>query len=143
MRYIVTLVAVVLALWGLAGDASAQEFQVIVNASSSVTELTRDQVSRIFRRKNRKLAGADAVPVDLNSDQPVREVFSRTIHGKSTSSIDSHWLKQVFAGKDTPPVKMGSEAELLEFVRSHPGAIGYLSAGTALGEGVRAVPVIG
>ncbi len=143
MRYIVTLVAVVLALWGLAGDATAQEFQVVVNASSSVTELTRDQVSRIFRRKNRKLAGADAVPVDLNSDQPVREVFSRTIHGKSTSSIDSYWLKQVFAGKDTPPVKMGSEAELLEFVRSHPGAIGYLSAGTALGEGVRAVPVIG
>lgn len=143
MRYIVTLVAVLLALWGLAGDASAQEFQVIVNASSSVTELTRDQVSRIFRKKSRKLAGADVVPVDLSDDQPVREVFSRTIHGKSTSSMDSYWLRQVFAGKDTPPVKMGSEAELLEFVRSQPGAIGYVRAGRALGAGVRAVPVIG
>jgi ABC-type phosphate transport system substrate-binding protein len=143
MKRFVTLVALTVAMSALAVDASAQEFQVVVNAASGVTELTRDQVSDIFRKKARRLGGESAEPVDLNKNLAAREAFSQAVHGSSVNSIVSWWMQQVFAGKDDPPDQMGSEAELLEFVRSNPGAIGYVSAGADLGSGVKAIQVTG
>ena len=141
MKYIVTLAALTIALMTLARDASAQEFQVIVNTSSNVTELTKDQVSDIFRKKDRNLGGESAVPVDLNKGVPAREAFSQAVHGSSVNSIVSWWMQQVFAGKENPPNQMGSDSEVLEFVGSNSGAIGYVSAGAALGSGVKAIQV--
>ena len=143
MKNIVTLAAVALALYGVPADANAQEFQVIVNTSNSVSELSRDQVSNIFQKKERRLGSENAAPVDLKNDAPVRETFSQTIHGSSVSAIDSYWMKQVFAGRGEPPEQKSSEAEVLEYVRSNAGAIGYVSAGTVLGAGVKALSVTG
>ena len=141
MKPIVTLVALAVAVLALPIDASAQEFQVVVNAASGVTQLTRDQVSDIFRKKERRLGGESAKPVDLNKNIAAREAFSQAVHGSSVNSIVSWWMQQVFAGKDDPPDQMGSEAEVLEYVRSTPGAIGYVSAGANLGSGVIAIQV--
>lgn len=143
MKYIVTLAALAIAVAVLPRNASAQDFQVVVNASSSVSELTSDQVSKLFRKKERRLGGESAIPVDLNKNLPIRETFSRAVHGSSVNDIESYWMQQVFSGKDEPPDQMGTEAELLEFVRSNPGAIGYVSAGTPLGDGVKAITVSG
>lgn len=122
---------------------SAQDFQVVVNASSPVSQLSRAQVSNIFQKKERRLGSENAAPVDLKTDVPVRETFSQAIHGRSASAIDSYWMKQVFAGRNDPPEQKSSEEDVLEYVRSHPGAIGYVSAGTVLGAGVKALSVTG
>ncbi len=86
MKTIVTLAAVALALCGVPAEANAQEFQLVVNASNSVSQLSRDQVSKIFRKKDRSLGGQSALPVDLNRDAPVRGSFSQAIHGQSTNA---------------------------------------------------------
>jgi ABC-type phosphate transport system substrate-binding protein len=43
----------------------------------------------------------------------------------------------VFSGKDVPPPEKGTDADVVAFVKSNPGAIGYVAAGSA--DGVKVV----
>ncbi len=55
--------------------------------------------------------------------------------------MESFWQQQIFSGKDVPPEKKKSDAEVIEFVSANPGAIGYVSVSASLGDGVKAVSV--
>ena len=139
-RMITSLFAVALLVG--AGDLQAQEFQVVVNAGSDVASISADELSKIFQKKARKLpSGESAKPVDQDKDAGVREAFSNAVLGRSAGQMESWWQQQIFSGKEVPPEKKSSDAEVLEYVRANPGAIGYVSAGAALGSGVKAVTV--
>lgn len=131
-----------LALLPFGTEASAQEFQVVVNAGNSVSSISADDLSRIFLKKSVKWAGgASAVAVDLKAGDATREAFSQAIHGRGASAIASYWQQQIFAGKEVPPEEMGAAADVIAFVASNPGAVGYVPAGQDLGSGVKALNV--
>ena len=131
-----------LALALCAGPLRAQGYVVVVRADNPVTSLSRAKVSDLFlKRTNRWDDGTVAVPVDLDAGDRAREAFTRQVHGKPVTAVQAFWQQQIFSGKQAPPVERGTDEEVLEFVRSRPGAIGYVSAGTALGAGVKIVPV--
>ena len=118
------------------------QYQVVVNSGSSVSTISKSDLSKIFQKKSRSLPdGTDAVPVDLDSGSSVRAAFSDEVHGRGVSAIESYWQQQIFAGKDVPPEAKASDAEVIAFVSSTPGAIGYVSAGASLGSGVKAIAV--
>ena len=122
----------------------AQEFQVVVNAANPISEISKSDASRIFQKKTQKFAnGQEASPVDLSKDSPVREQFSKGVHGRSVGAISAYWQQQIFSGRGVPPEEKGSDSAVLDFVRSTPGAIGYVAADASLGEGVKAVKVTG
>ena len=125
-------------------DAQNNAIVVIVNnATIPVEALTRDQVSKLFLKKvERWDTGTPVAPVDLAPGSEVRDVFSRAIFLKSTSAIKSYWQNQIFSGRGVPPPERDSEAQVLDFVRTTPGAIGYVAASTPLAVGVRAVRVV-
>lgn len=144
MKRITTIWTVALAALLLPAGIRAQSYQVVVNAANPVAEMTKDDVSNVFLKKSRKFPdGGEAVAVDQDASAAVRETFSKAVHGRSASAIESHWQQQIFSGKDVPPEKKGSDAEVLDFIRSNPGAIGYVSSGASLGGGVKAVQVTG
>ena len=131
-----------LALCASAAPAKAQTFTVVVNESNPVSSLSKDELSKIFLKKMTQWpAGGAITAVDLGKAARAREAFSKAVHGRSVSAIESHWQQQIFAGKDVPPPEKPSDAEVLEFVRANAGGIGYVAAGTALGAGVKAVQV--
>ena len=78
-------------------------------------------------------------PADQAADSSVRSAFSMKVHGKSVGAVKSFWQRQFFSGRATPPPELSSDEEILSFVRSHPGAIGYVDAGVQVGSGVKAV----
>ena len=80
-------------------------------------------------------------PVDQTDDSPIRERFSRDVLGKTVAQSKSYWQSQVFSGRAVPPVEMTSDARVLDYVRLHTGAVGYVSAGARLPEGVRRLNV--
>jgi ABC-type phosphate transport system substrate-binding protein len=131
-----------LALAAFARPATAQDFKVVVNAAAGVSSVSNSQLSDIFQKKARSLPdGTAAVPVDQPASSPVREAFSQAVHGRGASAIEAWWQQQIFAGKDVPPETKDSDAAVLSFVASTPGAIGYVSAGASLPGGVKEVPV--
>ena len=113
------------------GVAHAADVQVIVHPSSSLDSVTKKDVTRIFfRQKTRWGNGERAKPIDQKRGAAVRKDFSENVLGRTLKQVDSYWNSQVFAGKATPPPTAASDQEVLDFVRSTPGGVGYVAAGT-------------
>jgi len=123
--------------------AHAQDFTVIVNASNPVTSLPRDDVAKLFLKKTVAWESGRAVaPVELPPAAKAREAFARTVLNKSIAQVKSYWQQQIFSGRDVPPPEKQTENDVVAFVRSNPGAIGYVSKGADIGHGVKALSVV-
>jgi hypothetical protein len=123
--------------------AQGPTFMIVANASNPAVNLSRDQASKLFLKKTARWANGQAVmPVDLVPNAPARAAFSRFVLGRGISAIESYWQQQIFSGRDVPPPAMASEQDVLRFVQSNPGAVGYVSAGLDLVPGVKVVRVV-
>jgi ABC-type phosphate transport system substrate-binding protein len=124
-----------------ARPASAQDFKVIVNAANPVAELTTDAVGKLFLKQATSFpAGAAATPVEPAKNSPARAAFARTVLGWSVQKLDTYWQQQIFSGKDVPPASKSTDDEVVAFVKTNPGAIGYVS-GSAATAGVKVIAV--
>ena len=122
--------------------AGAQEFTVIVNAANPLASMPRDDVAKLFLKKTVSWqSGQAASPVELPAAAKAREAFARTVLNKSIPQVRSYWQQQIFSGRDVPPPEKQSENDVVAFVRSNPGAIGYVSKGVDIGRGVKALTV--
>lgn len=131
----------VAALAVMAAKGEAQGYQVIAHPAAGVSEISAAELSKVFLKKSSKLpSGEAAKPVDLPPASKVRDAFSKDVHGRGASQVESYWQQQIFAGKDVPPDTKASDADVVAFVSSTPGAIGYVAAGAAVA-GVKVVKV--
>ena len=136
------IVLATLALVVGAGRSSAQSYVVVVNAANPIASVSKSALNYLFlKRVVRFDDGKPAAPVNLERTSATRDAFSRAVHGKGTATVEAYWQGQIFAGKETPPPTRASDAEVLDFVRSKVSAIGYVSAGTALGADVKVVKI--
>lgn len=112
---------------------SHAEYVVIINPGVNA-DLSQQDVERLFLAKTKTFPdGSIAVPVNQQEGSDIRVAFDNRINGKSESQMKSYWAKLIFTGKAIPVRQLGSDQEVLEFVASHPGAIGYIDAGNADG----------
>ena len=125
-------------------QAQGEAFVVVVNASNPTTAIGRNDLAKFFTKKSRSWpSGGTVLPVDQTLTSPVRDAFTQKVHGKSARAMGSFWQQQIFSGRDVPPPERKNDDEVLAFVRSNPGAVGYVAAGTKLGTGVKTVTVAG
>jgi ABC-type phosphate transport system substrate-binding protein len=123
--------------------AQGQAVRLVVNEANPAITISRVQASQLFLKKVTAWDhGAAALPVDQVESSSVRDAFSTQIHGRSVNEIKAYWQRMIFSGRSVPPPVRSSDREVIEFVSTHPGAVGYVSgeAGTA---GVRVLQVRG
>jgi ABC-type phosphate transport system substrate-binding protein len=112
--------------------AGEERFVVIVHHDNPVTSLERDFLRDAFLKKATDWSPGETIrPVDLSSRFDVRELFTREVLRKTPAQLRSYWNQQIFSGKGTPPVEADSIAEMIEYVASNTGAVGYLPAGAS------------
>lgn len=118
--------------WLGAGGAVLADPVVIVNARSGVAAMTRSEVINIFFGRNRQFFnGLEAQPVDLDDVQPGRARFYKNLVNKDIPEIDAYWSRQVFTGRLLAPPRLKTAEEVVNWVASHPGGIGYVEIGKA------------
>lgn len=118
---------------------AAQGYKIVVHPEVQISDIGQTSLSNIFLKKDRKFAtGVEAAPVDLPASSPVRDAFSKSVHGRATSAVVTYWQQQVFSGKDTPPPSKTSDDAIVAFVKSTPGGIGYVSEGAST-DGVKVI----
>lgn len=110
-----------------------QGFKVIANKNLNLTSMSKADLSRVFLKKLTRHNGNNLEPADQDPGSTVRDVFSRDVHNRSVSAIKSHWQRQIFSGRGTPPPELGNDAAVVSHVNGDPGGIGYVSVGTAPG----------
>lgn len=136
-------VIVALAAFALPAVATGQDFKVVVNASNSTTEISKADLSKCFMKQaSTWISGQQIAPVDQAADSEVRKAFSEAIHKRDVGAVKSFWQRQIFSGRGVPPPEKASDQEVLAFVRSNPGGVGYVSPGTQLGSGLKELKVL-
>lgn len=100
-----------------------------MNRLNPTTTLSKAAAADYFLK--RKTTWPDHTPViavDQRDASPVRQTFSVEVLGRSAAAIASYWQQQIFSGREVPPVQQAGDREVMDFVRSSPGAIGYVSS---------------
>lgn len=113
-----------LVLFALAASFPAWAQPVVVIANRDV-QLAGSDVPEVFLG-DRQFAGAvKLVPVD---NAALQDAFLAKTLGIDSAKYNGKWVKKSFReGLNAPPVKSG-DAEVIEFVRRTPGAIGYVGS---------------
>ena len=147
IRFSRILPALVLAGLGALGAhvtaVHAQEpYQIVVNSANPTASLAKEKLAAYFLKKETRWSdGTKVAVVDRAPGAAVRAAFSKSVLGKDVAAVKSYWQRLLFSGKETPPAELDSDREVMEFVAKSPGGIGYVSPGTDLGSGVKALRI--
>jgi ABC-type phosphate transport system substrate-binding protein len=139
-----SVLGVLVAVLAIAGPARAAktEIRVVAHPGVGIREVSRADLSAIFLRKLESWRnGSPVAPVDQSLRSPAREAFSAAVLGMSIISVQAFWQKHLAAGGLEPPPVRGSDEEVLAFVASTPGAVGYISAATMVPASVREIAI--
>ena len=116
----------------LASVAHAGDLVVIVNPASEITQLSQDDLTRIFLIKTKTYPNEKpVVPFIPREDDPTRLQFEAAVLEKSPMQVKAYWTRLLFTGRGNPPPALESDQEILEKVRKDPAAIGYVKASNA------------
>src|SRR5260221_2667872 len=132
---------VLIALAGPRPAAAADAFKVIVNGKMTGRTVARETLSQVYLGKaDRWGDGKPITAVDLSTTSPVRAAFSQTVLGMSVVSVRMYWTRTMVSDH-FPPMVRSSDEDVIAFVASRTGAVGYVSADVALPDTVHAVAV--
>src|SRR5262245_15789103 len=105
-------------------------YQIIVNPANHIDSIERGFLSDVYLKKVATWHNDWTVrPVQLSRRFPLRDQFTREVLKKSPTQLRSYWNRQIFSGKGVPPPDLESEDDVIRYVLSNKGAIGYLAAG--------------
>jgi hypothetical protein len=132
MRLKTTKASLLAGLMGvmLSGTCLAGDVYVIANSG---VELAAAEVKEVYLGEKQLAGSVKLVPVD---NAAVQADFLDKVVGMDAGKYSALWTKKGFRdGLAAPAVKSG-DAEVISFVKSTPGAVGYVSAPAS---GVKAV----
>lgn len=109
----------------------ADGLRVIAHPKAPAAKVDRKFVTDAFLKKRTRWNDDLVIrPVDLGPSSSLRRRFSDDILGRSIEAVRRYWNQQVFSGRGVPPPQVDSEAAVVEYVLTHPGAIGYVTETT-------------
>jgi ABC-type phosphate transport system substrate-binding protein len=124
---------------------ATDSFVVVVNASVAGATVHRADLAAVFLKKAVRWGdGSPAVPVDQSGTSHVRKDFSEAVLHMPVMAVVQYWGRQLvsMAASVRPPTVKASDGEVLVYVGKTSGAVGYVSSGTPLPPGVKAVAVV-
>jgi len=132
---------VLIALAGPRPATAADAFKVIVNARMTGRTVSRETLSQVYLGKVERWGdGKPITAVDLSTTSPVRAGFSQTVLGMPIVSVRMYWTRTITSGH-TPPMARSTDEDVIAFVASRTGAVGYVSADAVLPDTVHTVAV--
>ncbi len=138
----VLALALLLASGAAPAATGTPEFQVVVHPTVRGTWISRASLEALFTGRSDRWGDKTAAkPVDQSLKTPVRRAFTSAVLGRSMGEIQRYWQDRVAADRVFPPPIKSSDEEVLGFIAATAGAVGYVSAETAIPEGVKVISV--
>jgi ABC-type phosphate transport system substrate-binding protein len=115
------LVALTLA----AGDASAAG-GVVVIGDARLARLDAPTLEKIYLGRVIEVDGIRVTAVNASSGSSIRNRFLQTYIRRDDDSYTGYWSVRRYSGLGVPPRELSGSTEVIDFVKSTPGAIGYI-----------------
>jgi ABC-type phosphate transport system substrate-binding protein len=126
-----------------ASAAVAADFQVVVHPTVEGTKIRRSVLADIYQKDIIRWGNQVRIlPVDQSGQAPVRLAFTRDVLGRSLGDVQNYWSERMATRRELPPPTKASDEEVLAFVASKKGAIGYVSGGVEPPPDVKVLTVI-
>jgi len=127
MKRLHTLLASSLLVFSaLACAAGAADGDVLVIANPSVPALDTATVSRLYTGRAIEVAGNPVTVVNAAAGSSVRQRFLSRYLQQDEEKYRAYWTVRRHVGKGVPPRELKTSAEVIDYVQSTPGAIGYI-----------------
>lgn len=110
---------------------------VVVVAHPDTPALTGDALQKIYLGKVVEVGGRSIVPVNLAKGDAIRKTFMEQVMAQDDEKFVAYWTVRRYIGKGSPPREFATLKEQLDFVRSTPGAIGYLADSADARQGLK------
>jgi ABC-type phosphate transport system substrate-binding protein len=111
-----------------AAGIEKDEIKIIANPNVGASEISRDELNRIFLMTKTSLQGTSHVEPVLESAGAAHKTFLREYIGRTDVALMTYYRSLVFTGKASIPKAFSSDSGLIEYVAKTKGAIGYVSA---------------
>ena len=105
--------------------AAALRLVLIVAKSSPVTNLSKNELKRLFMSEPVVVAGVKLVPFNYTPNSPERTAFDRAVLGLSPDQVGRLWIDRRVRGQQPAPRAMPSTLYMIKVVEVFPNAIGY------------------
>ncbi|CAH1081877.1 hypothetical protein [Candidatus Nitrotoga sp. 1052] len=121
MKFKLKLISALLAL----AICEAHADNVVVIGHAGLSKLNANTVQRIFTGKVIEIDGVHVTAVNLKAGA-LRDRFLQRYLNQKDDKYTAYWTVRRFIGKGIPPRELSSAAEVISFVQTTPGAIGYI-----------------
>ena len=138
-RTMARILLVALCLLLLGARAKPVDLVVIAHAGLGIERMDAQDLRRLYLGQEVHVGDAALVPAILRKE-PMSEAFARHYLDRTASQLTTYWRRQLYSGKGLPPKAFDRQRDIVEFVRTTPGAIGFVGA-DAPHEGVRVLEI--
>lgn len=99
---------------------------VVVIGHAALDKLDAATLQRVFTGRVVELGGIVVTPVNVSMGSPIRTRFLQTYLNQDDEKYLAYWTVRRYIGKGAPPREFTSTSEVIRYVQSTPGAIGYV-----------------
>lgn len=110
----------------LLGPALPAQAGVTVIAHKEIAGVDVGLLGRIFTGRTTQVDGIAVHPVNLKAGDEIRAEFLRLVLQQNDDDYIAYWIVRRSIGRGVPPPEAENAREVVAYVRSTPGAIGYI-----------------
>ena len=117
--------SILIALLALRHPAVAQT-AVVVIGHAGIDKMDAVTVQKVFTGRVVELGGVALTPINASAGSATRLRFLQAFLNQDEDKYVAYWTVRRYIGKGVPPKELASASDVIRFVQSTPGAIGYV-----------------
>lgn len=106
--------------------AQAHAGEIVVIGNGNVPKMDAVTIQKIYTGKIISVSGINLTPVGVKSGTTVRNLFLQEFLNQDEEKYTAYWTVRRYIGKGAPPAELASDADVINYVQSTPGAVGYI-----------------
>jgi ABC-type phosphate transport system substrate-binding protein len=110
----------------LAGARAAQAGVVVIGHPGLAVKLDQPTLQKIFTGKVIEVSGVSVTAVNAHPGSPLRNQFLQLYLKQDEDKYTAYWTVRRYIGKGVPPRELATSGDIIAFVTSTPGAVGYV-----------------
>lgn len=115
---------------------------VITHTGIDELGLSKSKLAKIYLGKLKRYSNGEKIrAVNLPKSSMAYKKFHKTVVKKTDAVLNRYWSKLKYTGKGKPPKTLATTREVINWVASTKGAIGYID-GKYLNKSVKVVLII-
>ena len=99
---------------------------IIVIGNNNVPKMDLVTIQKIYTGKIVSVSDINVKPVNAKLGSPERNQFLEKFMEQDEEKYTGYWTVRRYIGKGTPPNELNSAAEIIDYVKTTAGAVGYI-----------------